>query len=176
MAGVDVSTPAPQESLDLETFTQMAEAEIGLAYRVAMGMLGAKDRADDAVQDALVAAWQKRDQLRERTAFRPWLLKIVTNRCRLDNRSRWRQVLLLGLQPVDNGSTLAFASADIDLGRALLGLPANIRATVLLRFFADLSLEEVAKATGAPVGTVKSRLNRALLRLRPLLDEGNNDV
>jgi len=133
---------------DSDAFAQLVSPLLPVAYRIAVGMLMTRDDAMDAVQEATVRAWQKIANVTPGLPFGPWYLGIVTRECRHAARFRWR--------------FMAAAGDDI---------PPTQRQVVLLHFYGDLTLEQVSLATRTPVGTVKSRLNRALARLKPRLSD-----
>jgi RNA polymerase sigma-70 factor, ECF subfamily len=125
------------------------------------------------VQEAAVKAWRRLGNVRPGADFRPWFLGIVANECRTVRRGSWWSVLRLE-RSVAGGSAGPEAAVvrGTDLRRALLRLPADQRAAVLLHFYLDLPLEEVAVSLGISVAGAKSRINRAFKRLRPALTSG----
>lgn len=152
-------------------FLAAAQPALDRAYRLAGLILSNATEAEDAVQDALVTAWQSFDRLREAERFDAWFDRIVVNGCR--DRLRRRQVVRF--VPIEAGGDPAGADPfrvvlerDALLG-GLAGLTDDERIVVVLRFWADLPLEAIADRTGWPLGTVKSRLHRALGRLREQL-------
>jgi len=141
------------------------------AYRLAFGMLHQREEAEDAVQEAAVKAWRKLGNLRPGANLRPWFLGIVANQCRTTRRSRWWSVIKLAHLQVaaPSGGMLPFVGED--LRQALRRLEPGQRAAVILRFYLDLPLEEVAAVLSIPIGTAKSRLSRGIRRLRPLVED-----
>jgi RNA polymerase sigma-70 factor (ECF subfamily) len=143
------------------------------AHRTA-ALLGAGDDADDVVQEAFVRAFNALGSFRAQAPFRPWLLQIVANETmNLHRAHRRRAGLQLRLathrdpaQPADPESE---AIGD-DRRRVLLDvvrqLPDKDRLVITCRYFLELSEAETAQVLGWPVGSVKSRLSRALGRLR----------
>jgi RNA polymerase sigma factor (sigma-70 family) len=147
-------------------------------YRLAGLLLGNATEAEDVVQDALVAAWQGFDGLRAADRFGPWLDRIVVNGCRdrLRRRGTVRFIPLVdAIDPPARDPFAAFLERDALL-RAVDQLTADERIVVVLRFWADLTLDAIAERLDLPLGTVKSRLHRGLGRLRDLQDrEMSND-
>ena len=155
-------------------FTDLAERHLDSSYRLARAILGDSSEAEDATHDALIQAWRHWDQLRDHSRFEQWFDRIVVNTC----RNRLRHVSKLKVVDIstelvavgDNSSSgddSVRSVADRDqIGAALARLSADHRIVVALRYFGDLSLEEIAARVGIPVGTVTSRLHYALKQLR----------
>jgi RNA polymerase sigma-70 factor (ECF subfamily) len=123
--------------------------------------------AEDVVVETLLAALQHLKELRDPTALRPWLLRIATNRA-LGVRRRGARMVHLEVLP-DPGSSRDATSESATRLTLLAGvdaLPARMRAAVVLRYYADLSVEEVAVALGRSPNTIKSQLQVALDHLR----------
>jgi RNA polymerase sigma-70 factor (ECF subfamily) len=142
------------------------------AYRLAGLLLGDAHDAEDAVHDALVRAWQRFPELRDRARFDAWLDRIVVNVCR-DRMRRSRRVTFLDIHghgdvPAPGDTFATFLQRD-ELTRALTSLDPDLRVVVVLRYWADLSVDDIAARLGVPAGTVKSRLHRAIAALRASL-------
>jgi RNA polymerase sigma-70 factor (ECF subfamily) len=153
---------------DRVAFDELVGRFVNDAFRLAFGMLHDREAAEDAVQEAALRSWQKLGNLRPGTEMRPWFLGIVANQCRTMVRGRWWSVLRLE-SPLESPRT-EFEDRVVrgaDLRAALRKLPIEHRETLVLRYYLDLPLEEVAAITGVPVGTVKSRVNRGLAAMRP---------
>jgi RNA polymerase sigma-70 factor, ECF subfamily len=140
------------------------------ALRLAYSMLGDRDEAEDATQEAVMRAWRKLRQLRPGMPVRPWFLAIVGNQCRNVRRTRWfRLVRTVDVWP---GATPAEPGVErMDLERALGRLPARDRQALFLHFYLDLPVEEVALALGMSPAAARARIYRACHRLRPGLIE-----
>lgn len=149
---------------DSSSFTLLIEPLLDPAYRLAAVMLNDRSAAEDAVQEAAVKAWRKLRQLRGDTAsLRPWFLSIVANECRMARRTRWWSVIRipdLVRQPAEQ------AESHSDLHQALLRLDPGDRLPLVLHFYLDLPLDEVAHALGVTPSAAKSRIYRAAKRLR----------
>jgi len=142
-------------------------------------MLGSsQDEAEDVVQDALVSAFHKRATYRPGDPFRPWLYRIVINRCvdRLRSRGRHPQPASLEVLPEEpsaRGEPLTQILSDERerrLEAAVAEMPTKYRTVFLLRHLDDLSYEDIARAAELPVGTVKTHLFRARAHLRQALE------
>lgn len=135
------------------------------AYRLAYMLLQDRESAEDAVQEAALKSWRKLSQFRPESDLLPWFLGFVTNECRNLRRSRWRNVIKLGNRD-DLSAPQPTAVSDPDLQRALARLSAPDRAVVLLYFYLDMTVEEIGVATRSRPAAVRSRLYRAIKRLR----------
>lgn len=150
---------------DADSFAALIEPLLDPAYRLAAVMLDDRPAAEDAVQEASLKAWRKLRQLRgDSTTLRPWFLSIVANECRMMRRQRWWGVLKVAELPsavssLDQGATS-------DLKAALLKLSPEERLPLVLHFYLDLPLAEVAQALRVSPAAAKSRIYRAAKRLR----------
>ena len=175
------ATPADAQTADAERrdrFLTAARPALDRAYRMAGLLLGNGHEAEDAVQDALAVAWQSFDGLREAAKFGGWFDRIVVNNCRdrLRRRGTVRFIpLAADIDPAARDPFQAFLDRDALLG-GLDRLTADERIVVVLRFWADLPLEAIADRLDWPLGTVKSRLHRAMGRLRTTLDGGGMEA
>lgn len=140
------------------------------SVRTAYLILGNRLDAEDAVQEAYLRAWRFRDSLENEASFKPWLYRVVVNSCNSKLRTeiphRDRRSSADHLEDAasrDDASTRFALSHDVF--RALSSLPAHLRIVVVLRYYADLSEQEIAVAIGRQPGTVKSRLHEARRRL-----------
>ena len=153
---------------DRSAFDELVGPLVEQGFRLAFGMLHDREAAEDAVQEATVRSWRKLGNLRPGSDMRPWFLAIVANQCRSVARGRWWSVIRL-----DGTAGAAGAGFEdrivrgSDLRAALRRLALDQREVLVLRYYLDLPLEEVASITGVPVGTVKSRINRGLAAMRP---------
>ena len=151
---------------DEAAFTALLRPLLEPAYRLAAGMLQDRQLAEDAVQEAAVKAWRKINQLREGTEMQPWFLGIVANECRTTRRGRWWGVLRI--DPDQRGAQAADDQAirGVDLRNALKRLRPEQRLVVVLYFYLDLPLEEIATIAGASFAAVRGRLYRGIRELR----------
>jgi RNA polymerase sigma-70 factor, ECF subfamily len=146
-------------------------ARLGDSYRLARAILLDDGEAEDAVQEASLAAWRHRDTLRDEGRFDAWFDRILVNQCRDQLRRRGRAVKLaappIGFQPA---STPTETGSDDDLDHALDALDADHRIVVVMRYWQDRTVDDIAERVGIPAGTVKSRLHHSLRTLRAALE------
>ena len=155
-----------------EAFVRLADRELHRAYRLAGLILGDSHDAEDATQDALVRAWSAYPSLRRDEDFQAWFDRILVNVCR--DRMRRRRVVRF-VPMVDehsqrpSGDPFAELIAGDELLRAMETLDADLRTVIVLRYWADLTVDEIARRSGWRSGTVKSRLHRALAQMKQRL-------
>jgi RNA polymerase sigma-70 factor (ECF subfamily) len=150
-----------------------------LAFRVAYLVTGSAAEAEDAAQEGFVRAYYALPRFRRDAPFRPWLLRIVANAARNRRAASARHPTLSldvaaerpSNDPMRSPEAAALAGEQRrELIEALNSLRADDRIAIACRYLLDLSEAETAAALGCPRGTVKSRLSRALKRLRRELD------
>ena len=147
-------------------FGLLLEPLLDQGYRLACAMLHDHSAAEDAVQEASFKAWQKVAQLRESSDMRPWFLAIVANQCRSLLRTRWWSVLR-GLLPEIAGAAPEDSVLEgIELRNALRSMDDSKRLILVLHWYLDLPLEEIAAVTGTTVHAAESRLLRATQELK----------
>jgi RNA polymerase sigma-70 factor (ECF subfamily) len=156
-----------------EAFAALTRRHIEAAYRLAWAILADDGDADDATQDAFSLAWRNRASLRDPERFDAWFGRILINVCRQRLRHRALQKVRwlddTNVLPVADSS--AHVSARDAISRAMSRLDADHRIVVVLRYWADMPIEEIAERLDVPSGTVKSRLHYALRSMRPRLED-----
>jgi RNA polymerase sigma-70 factor (ECF subfamily) len=149
-------------------FAELLLPEYRAGVRLANALLHNLDEAEDAVQEAAIKAWRKLGNLREGSALRPWFLAIVANECRNVKRSKW-----WSSRAHDDVPDLAAAAVDVvaavDLRRALAHLDYDQRLVLVLRYFLDMPFEEIGLTLAISPKAARSRVERAVNRLRPIL-------
>jgi RNA polymerase sigma-70 factor, ECF subfamily len=154
---------------DQTAFELLLEPLIDPGYRFACAMLHDAQAAEDVVQEASIKAWRKLDQLREGTEIRPWFFGIIANQCRTARRQRWWSVVKLAdPEPLPRQPSLDL-NAGADLRTAIRKLEHRDRTVLVLYFYLDLPLDEIATATRATPAAVRGQLYRAIHKLRPAL-------
>jgi len=173
---------------DIDAFNRLVLAYQDLAFNVAYRMLTDEDLAADAVQNAFISAYKNLRAYRG-GSFKAWVLRMVTNGC-YDELRRQKRRPTIPLDPVsrEDGDELdsaewlrsddpqpedAFDQAELEhaLQHCLKALPADFRAVVVLVDVQGMEYEEVSRSVQTPLGTVKSRLARARLKLRDCLQQ-----
>lgn len=143
-------------------------------YRLAYSFMHNSDDAMDVVQDAVVKAFEKQDTLKDIETLQTWFYRILVNTSIDSLRRRKRVVYTDAVPEQEDGASQESQVLDaVALYAALDKLPEEMKLVVILRFFEDMKLSEIADVTGAALSTVKNRLYRALALLRlDMADEG----
>jgi RNA polymerase sigma-70 factor (ECF subfamily) len=154
------------------TFVEQAERVLDDAYRLAGYLLGDATEAQDAVQDALTRSWQSWSTLRDQDRFEPWFDRILVNVCR-DRLRKRRSARIEELNDelavyIDDPFKAAVARNEV--AQLMHVLNPDQRVVVALRFWRDLSLQQIADLLDIPLGTVQSRIHYALRALRDEAD------
>jgi len=136
------------------------------AYRLAAVFLRDPGEAEDAVQEACLKAWRSLDRLRRDTAVRAWFLTIVANQCRSMRRARWWSVVRRATVERSEPPLMEGQEDRMDLDREVSRLPDTDRAVLFLFFYLDLPLAEVARILKISPQAAKSRVHRAVTRMR----------
>jgi len=169
---------------DASAFEELVRRYQEIAFRTAYLVVGDADEARDAAQDGFLRAHAALGRFRAGAEFRPWLLRIVANAARNRRRSASRRADLALRAFRDAASGDAAPSPEVLLladerRRELLGainrLRVEDRQVIALRWFLELTEEEMAAVLSCRRGTVKSRLSRATTRLRAAIGEGADD-
>lgn len=159
---------------DHSAFSELAARSIGRLTAAARMILRDEYAAQDAVQDTLVQAWRSLPGLRDPERFEAWLRKLLVRSCYARAKRDWgRGRIEVALTPADEpmigGPERQLALHD-QLERGLARLPTEMRAAVVLVYYLDLPFKDAAQAMGIPIGTTKSRLNRAMQALRAAVE------
>jgi RNA polymerase sigma-70 factor (ECF subfamily) len=158
---------------DHDAFSALAKASIGRLFSAARLILRDDGRAEDATQEALVAAWRDLSALRDPDRFDAWLHRLLVRACyREARRGRRRWEIEVGIRPIE-GATPDPAINVVDrdqLERGFRRLDADQRIVLVLHYYLGLTLDEAADVLGVPPGTARSRLHRATNAMRAALD------
>jgi RNA polymerase sigma-70 factor, ECF subfamily len=151
---------------DESAFELLLEPLLGQAYRLACGLLHDHQAAEDAVQEAAFKAWRKLPQLREGSEMRPWFFAIVANECRSVRRSRWSSVVRLVTPERASEAADELIVEGIELRRALRAMDEDKRLVLVLHWYLDLPVGEIATIAGISLRGTETRLLRATNELK----------
>jgi RNA polymerase sigma-70 factor (ECF subfamily) len=142
---------------------------IAPAYQLALSMLTDAHEAQDVLQEATLRAWLKLGQLHDGRPLRPWFFAIVANQCRMVRRGPWWRVLKAANMRASVHESDDTILSALDLGDAVRRLSPEERLPLMLYFYLDLPMSEVAKVLGVSVSAAKARVYRSVRRLRPTI-------
>ena len=158
---------------DHDAFTELARISIRRLYVIARLILRDEAKAEDATQEALIAAWGHIAGLRDPDRFEAWLHRLLVNACyREAGRTKRRGTLEVNVEILEipaPDSSLDFADRD-QVERGFRRLDTDQRTVLVLHYYLGLSLNEAAEVMGVPPGTVRSRLHRAIVAMRAALE------
>jgi RNA polymerase sigma-70 factor (ECF subfamily) len=163
---------------DHDAFARLAVDRGPRLHAIARLVLRDADLASDAVQETFIKAWRELPRLREVERFDAWLRRLLINAC-YDERRRNRLALVHQLAPLGEPAWVDGWARVEDrerLGRAFERLSMEQRVVVVLDHYVGMSDTEIAAAVGAPLGTVKARLRRAMRALRAAIDADDRVV
>jgi RNA polymerase sigma-70 factor (ECF subfamily) len=190
----------PGELTDMEILAEVSAGNVdaygkivsrynGRLYNFIYRFVGDRETAEDIVQETFLRAFRKRKEYRAIANFSTWLFTIAGNlaKSELRRRKRWRLFSLDRDEESDTGMDLPDESyrpdkvaessmADDQIQEAIAELPENYRQVILLRDVEGMSYQEIAEIIDCPVGTVKSRVNRARLKLQQKLKPEGRDA
>jgi RNA polymerase sigma-70 factor, ECF subfamily len=163
---------------DKDAFDDIFNQYNGLMLRTAYNIVKDRDIAEDAVQNALIQAWQHLPSLREAGALRSWLMRIVVNQCISFMRRLARSTMFLrqsiSEQETDLASQIAEYSKghierDWDLAQAIENLPTKQQMVIALHYYQGMTVSEISQALQVSENTLKKRIQAALSNLRQVL-------
>jgi len=150
--------------VDRAFFIAEIETCSDMMYRVAWSILRNEADVQDALQEAVLKAWEKRDKLCEEKYFRTWITRILINVC-YDTQRMHRKIV-----PLDKIPVQSFSVPDPDLAMALEALPEKLRLPLVLCYSEGMTYEEAADVLRIPMTTLRGRLRRGKKELRKELD------
>ena len=150
--------------MNKDFFAQEIEKSSGMMYRVAFTILRNDDDCRDALQEAALKAWEKRNRLREEKYFATWMTRILINECYNIQRKR-KRMLYFADAPEES-----YPPHDPTLSIILRSLPEKLRLPLMLQYAEGMQYEEIAKILHLPASTVRGRIHRAKQRLRKELE------
>jgi RNA polymerase sigma-70 factor, ECF subfamily len=163
---------------DRDAFAALASSSVDRLFAIAHRILQDHERAQDAVQSALLGAWRDLRSLRDPARFEPWLHRLLVRACYEEARRQRAfrlRAQVVHLEPAIADSTGWLADRD-ELERAFRRLTVEQRAVVVLHFYVGLALTEVSELLAIPHGTARSRLHYALRAMRGAIEADSRSV
>ena len=157
-----------------EMFEAMVAQYQALLLKMCYVWLCDFEQARDAVQETFLKAYRSRNMLLRNESEKAWLLKIARNTCRDMKRAAWYRHTDRRITPEDLPESAApAAQKDLDLTAAIMALPDKLKDVILLHYYENLSVTEIARILNIAQPSVSNRLTRARLRLRAILEKGD---
>ena len=185
----DMDILAEVSAGNIDAYGKIVGRYNGRLYNFIYRFVGDRETAEDIVQETFLRAFRKRTEYRAIANFSTWLFTIARNlaKSELRRRKRWRMFSLERDEETDTGMELPDESArpdkvaesslaDVQIQQAIASLPDNYKQVILLRDVQGMSYQEISEIVDCPVGTVKSRVNRARLKLQQKLKSEGRDV
>lgn len=158
---------------DKKAFETIIMEMIDNLYRVAYGILKNEEDASDAISNATLKAYEKIKTLKQLEFFKTWITRILINECNYILKQKKKVIYIENYTEKPNDIYTDYDSEiSIDVKQALKKLDESLNQIVILYYFEDLSIEEIANIIEIPKGTVKSRLSRARQILAKQLIKG----
>ena len=172
---IDPTLPLRAKAGDRQAFAQLVDVMYPRSLRFALHMVGNREDAEEAVQDAFVRVWHNLGRFRDDARFEPWLFRILANRCRslMEKRRRHSAVVQYGDVPDRGTATPDGVDRDWteEIHKVLATLPVEQREAFLLRHVEDMAYEDIAAVTGVRLSALRMRVKRACDVLRARLSE-----
>lgn len=151
--------------MESEAFARVILDMTDTLYRISCAQLPQRADREDAVQETLRRAWEKRKELRDERYVKTWVIRILLNECHTIQR-RMKRTL-----PMDTVPVVQDAGEKVDLKEALMRLPEKYRIPLMLYYLEGYSVKDAAQMLRLPQGTVKTRLSRGRSMLKDILSE-----
>ncbi|MFF2907375.1 RNA polymerase sigma factor [Paenibacillus sp. NPDC057934] len=153
------------DTSEAEAFMLMVKEQQRLLYSIAYSYLRSEVDALEVLQEATCRAWIKRRSLKDPARFTPWLIRIVINCCNDELKRRKR---VLTVKPTGSVSDMMEMKSDLrlDMELALDGMKPKYRQVLVLKYYRDMTVTEIAEVLDRPEGTIKTWLNKGLKHLR----------
>ncbi|MCH5266534.1 MAG: sigma-70 family RNA polymerase sigma factor [Lachnospiraceae bacterium] len=157
-----------ERQITKEYFAEVVEEQKDLMLRLAYSVLHNVADAEDAVSEAILKAWTKRNHLRDKGKMKNWLLRIVLNdSCNIIRRRR-KEKLVEDAQSYIEKVTEMYEEEESGIWQLVLKLREEYRGVVVMHYYGELSVKEISKVLRIPEGTVKTRLHRARTELKDM--------
>lgn len=153
---------------DEAAFFQLVSEQKRILYGIAYSYLHSEVDAQEILQEATFKAWIKRKSLKDPERFTPWLIRILINCCKDELKRRKRMSLVEPGRSVSGVMEMA-SDRRLDMEQALEGIKPKYRQVLVLKYYRDMTLIEIAEILEKPEGTIKTWLNKGLKQLRDKL-------
>ena len=157
------------DNMTEDEFVKIVINKKEIMFRLAKGILKNDTEAEDAISEAVLTAWQKRHLVKDVNKFDAWLMRITINKAISMRHRNHREVLVA---EISDDCYMTNDNNDHDgIWEYVYKLKDKYKMLIILRYYENMSIEELADITGLKVGTVKSRLHRARKMLKEMIPE-----
>lgn len=172
------------EAGDMDAFDELYERYNLMLYRSAYLMTGNKYDAEDIIQETFLAAFQHISELRDKTKLKSWLFRIMINSAHRQRSKKKREISEDNMSEFidsndsgsfDNANELEHIPLKVDIQRYLMQMNAKRRAVIILYYYNEMTVKEIASVCNCFEGTVKSRLHKGRLELKQKMDTANSE-
>ena len=154
-----------KEDIDVQQLIEFFKENENRIYKFAYGYVKDQEMALDLVHESIVKAIQKRDTLKEKQYLKTWFYRILINECITTLRKNKKITFIDEIKEnecIEQINDFVTKNEYIDLYDAIDGLPPKLKTIIMLRYFEDMKLDEIAEITKTNLSTIKSRLYKAL--------------
>lgn len=178
-----ISFSNKNKDISKNEFMELVHNRTDILYRIALTYVKDKDLASDAVQDSILNAYKNLSNLKEKEKFNSWVTTILVNRCKEILRQNKKVSFFEFKEEVLSESKInnsyydkAYTNVEnkIDVINMLQYIDEKYREVISLKYLGDYTIEEISKILNIPEGTVKSRLNFGIKKLKVLMEVKNN--
>ena len=161
--------------MEKEEFIKLINQNRLKLYKTAMAILKNDENVNDAIQETLLSAYKNIDKLENKEYFLTWIITILRNKC-FDTLKRNKKIISIDETEMQNKETYYDTyKVESSLERILNKIDSDLKEVIVLYYYDELTVKEIARIMSIPEGTVKSKLSRAREKLRLLLEkEGEN--
>lgn len=153
-------------STEEDTFYERVAVQKRKLYSIAYSYLRNEADSLEMLQEATCRAWMSRKSLKDPERFAPWITRILINCCNDELKHRKRNIGTEAVRGVDEGIMEMKSDRRLDMEQALNGVKSKYRQVLVLKYYKDMTLTEIAEVLDKPEGTVKTWLNKGLKQLR----------
>ncbi len=157
---------------DKEAFSILIKENLKSLYTVAKGILNSEYDIEDSIQNTILKSYEKIEYLKNEEHFKTWLTRILINEC--NNIIRKNKKITYIEDSQINNEVYEDKYKNLDLIKAINSLSFDLRITMWLFYFNDMTIEEISATLKVPKGTIKSRLNRGREKIYNIMSEGCN--
>ncbi|MDQ6422775.1 sigma-70 family RNA polymerase sigma factor [Paenibacillus sp. LHD-117] len=156
--------------MDQESLLKRIEIEKNKMYGIAFAYLRNEADALEAIQETVCRVWTKRKSLKDERFFTTWMIRILINVC-MDERKKRKREAPARLEMLDRAATHRDPEERMGMAEQIAKLPSNLRMVIVLKYYRDMTITEIAEMMEKPDGTIRTWLHKALKQMRADMGE-----